>query len=377
MPLSRKTAPLLGLATLAALGLASDHPAAAQVTLNASTTINTAIYQGKEVSVVHGTSTTPTLVAVTSGAVIGSTDPGVLNALTFNDDSQAVVTGGSLTSGGEYGSALDLEGSSSATISGGIFQGGSGSAPLALNSTGNVTISGGTFSEANVVNVSGDAFVAAGDFADNTVSISGGNFLANGINDASYYHGGSGHVSITGGTFASAGEYFALQDQGTGAMDISGGDFSVDFGPSFQTPNSSAAVGNFGPGLLNIYGGSFANDNTFFNGTTFFPGSSFGAFGGNIDFYGQNLAFRQIGSVSFSQTLMEKSPALSPTDRRLTCSEGNMTVTSSSSTPSLPPSRKPPRPSASACCWPLRWAGWSLRRGASGRHRRLDCLRVV
>jgi len=196
-------ASLVGLATLAALGLAAVPVHAQSLTLNSgdSLTVSGAgtvgmqnglpvantvsSYYGGAAGPAAATSYTSTFTLANGGSLSGAENingPGGYGLLTGGSGA-VTITGGSIT-GGKYGDAIQVGGTGRVNISGGTFRGTGGDS--------------GTFRGTGT-----SAALVVGGFA--PVNISGGTFTADGQYGTALVTNNCGPVTITGGIFSIGG----------------------------------------------------------------------------------------------------------------------------------------------------------------------------
>ena len=204
---SSSPASLLGLATLALLGLAAAPAHAQTLTLNSGDNLT-----------VSGAGTVGTLggKAVSNATSFYSNSIDYGYAVETNGTAAfSLANGGTLTTAGYEGRGLYDLGSGAIAITGGTLS------STGLNSTGiyddgssAITISGGIISAGGL-----GLYYNQGTGA---VTISGGSISA--VSGTGLYDGSSGPITITGGTFS--GGYSGLVAVGDGPISISGGTFN-------------------------------------------------------------------------------------------------------------------------------------------------------
>ena len=239
---SSSPASLLGLATLALLGLAATPAHAQTLSLNSGDNLT-----------VSGAGTVGTL----GGKAVSNTTSsysfsGGNSTVQISGTSTFTLANGGSISGGQSGQGLNTNGSGAVSITGGSITGGQFGTTMAIQGSGPVTISGGTIQG------------TSGSFS---------NGLGNGTALAIY---GSGAVTITGGTFATGGNYFGggtvLDAESSGPITITGGIFTAgNSGYGLQINNSTLNLFSFGGTPFLVDG--VAMNNTTLNGSQFRFGS--------------------------------------------------------------------------------------------------------
>ena len=251
---SSSPASLLGLATLALLGLTAA-PAHAQtlslnsgdnLTISGAGTVGT--QNGKAVSNTTSfystsggnstvqTSGTSTLTLANGGSISTGTD--YPRAGLYATGSGAIsITGGSIAGGVGfvYGAAYGLlaTGSSAISITGGSIVGGDQrGAAVALDGSGPITISGGTIKLIDQYGDNGNGIYAGGSSA---ITITGGSIIV-GRGEIGLYDNGGGPITISGGTLSAGGSGTGLYSYngntggGVHPITITGGTFSAGDG---------------------------------------------------------------------------------------------------------------------------------------------------
>ena len=270
---SSSPASLLGLATLALLGLAAT-PAHAQtlslnsgdnLTISGAGTVGT--QNGKAVSNTTSfystsggnstvqTSGTSTLTLANGGSISTGTD--YPRAGLYATGSGAIsITGGSIVGGVGfvYGAAYGLlaTGSSAISITGGSIVGGDQrGAAVALDGSGPITISGGTIKLIDQYGDNGNGIYAGGSSA---ITITGGSIIV-GRGEIGLYDNGGGPITISGGTLSAGGSGTGLYSYngntggGVHPITITGGTFSAGDG-GYGMENRA--------GPVSISGGTFS-----------------------------------------------------------------------------------------------------------------------
>ena len=226
---------LVGVATLALLGLAVA-PAHAQ-TLSLNSGDNLAVSGAGTVGTLGGK-------AVSNTTSFYNASAGGATVQTSGTSTFTLANGGSISSG-QSGQGLYDVGSGAVSITGGSITGGQYGSAMAIQGSGPVTISGGTI---------------------RGTSGSGGN-------GTGLFANGSGPVTITGGTFAAGGNYFgggtALDADTSAPITITGGIFTAgQFGYGLYVYRSTL-------NLFSLGGTPFLVDGVAMNNTTL-DGGKFG-----------------------------------------------------------------------------------------------------
>ena len=252
---SSSPASLLGLATLALLGLAATPAHAQLLHLNSGDNIT-----------VSGAGTVGTLGgrlvsnATSSYSYSGAGGIYIPTVQTNGTAAFTLRTGGSISSTGDgnYGYGLLNQGSGAITISGGSITAVYGGIGLATNGSGAITISGGTFS-------AGAQGIGLDQYGSGTITIGGGTFSA-GTNGYGLYQNGTGPVTITGGTFSAGTGGYGL-GAGSGAINLfsfGGSPFLIN---GVAMNNTTLSSDHYGSGL-NTISSTLANGDLL--NTTFF-----------------------------------------------------------------------------------------------------------